>query len=460
MLHVHARKVLGAGDVSHPEGVPQHDVPTFLPAQRSISLGPCGKTLTRGALGGELTGGEALRVGVGRHPKVLGGKRTLGCHRALGTGEQHGLRPAARERHELIPDRFGRDGVDDGWVGDSPCSRLGLVADADRAALGGESGLHGTEGVGKRIADARRLSDAPGDEVHLFHDVVSAVHRDVEPGAEHVLVHLCVYPRRDQHAVLGSSVAVAALAVDPLAGGEKVGGKHPGELDLVFHASVLVEVPVEEVLVVHHRGDERDHEPAGSASLVVPVAVLHVFPQHPHVLLVHANRLLDDVRLALRVAKRRVEVTDAAEAIAPQLQRVCAVSQPVIAHVEGALALEGRVRVRVRHGHLHQTRPFHDGSALERRVVNNETLAVVETQAHAPLVPPNESSLGHRKVGAVGLYDVERFHRRPVLGGQVRVGTQRRAVVVDVRLETNLRGGRAGLPGAVDHLPGVKVHHR
>ena len=117
--------------------MPQHDVPAFLTAQRSIRLGPRGKPLAWFALGSELSGGEALVVGVRRDPQVLSREFTLGGHRAVGAGEQHGLRGAARERHELIPDRLGRDGVDDGRVGDPPGSRLGLVAHADRAALGG-----------------------------------------------------------------------------------------------------------------------------------------------------------------------------------------------------------------------------------------------------------------------------------------------------------------------------------
>ena len=257
-----------------------------------------------------------------------------------------------------------------------------------------------------------------------------------------------------------SAVVGAPLAVDPLAGGEKVGGEHPGELDLVLHAAVLVEVPVEEVLVVDHGGDEGDHEPARAPSLVVPVAVLHVLPQHAHVLLVHADRLLGDVRLASRVAEHRVEIADVPEAVAPELQRIRAVSEAVIAHVKRALALKRRVRVGVRDRHLHQTRPLHDRPALECRVVNHEALAVVETQSHGPAVPGHDAAVGDVKVGAVGLRHVERLHRLSVFSGQVGVGLQRGAVIVDVRLEPDLRGRRAGLSGAVDHFPGVEIHHR
>ena len=275
-----------------------------------------------------------------------------------------------------------------------------------------------------------------------------------------MLVHLGVNPRGDDDAVERSAVVCAPLAVDPLAGGELVGGEHPGELDLVLHAAVLVEVPVEEVLVVDHGGDEGDHEPASAPSLVVPVAVLHVLPQHAHVLLVHADRLLGDVRRTLRVAEHRIEVADVTEAVAPELQRIGAVSEAVIADVERALALKRRVRVGVRNRHLHQAGPLHDRPALERRVVNHQALAVVETQSHGPPVPGDDAVVRDDKVGPVGLRHVERLHRVSVYGGQVGVGLQRGAVIVDVRLEPDLRGRRAGLSGAVDDLPGVEIHHR
>ena len=152
-------------------------------------------------------------------------------------------------------------------------TRAAVFSVASRVATGAER-------VGEGIVDARCFPDAPGEEVHLLDDVLRAVDTDVEPRTEHVLMHLRVHSRRDEDAVLRRAVAAAVAAVlrGALPRGEKIRGQHPGELDLVLHAAVLVEVPVEQVLVVHHGRDEGDHELARAPRLVVPVAILHVFP--------------------------------------------------------------------------------------------------------------------------------------------------------------------------------------
>lgn len=61
--------------------------------------------------------------------------------------------------------------------------------------------------------------------------------------------------------------------------------------------------------------------------LVVGVAILNVLPQQALVLLVHADCLLDGVRLSGGVCHGRIKVVDVTEAVAAKLERVCAVSK-------------------------------------------------------------------------------------------------------------------------------------
>ena len=57
------------------------------------------------------------------------------------------------------------------------------------------------------------------------------------------------------------------------------------------------------------------------------VAILYVLPQQALVLLVHADCLLDGVRLSGGVCHGRIKVVDVTEAVAAKLERVCAVSK-------------------------------------------------------------------------------------------------------------------------------------
>ena len=56
-------------------------------------------------------------------------------------------------------------------------------------------------------------------------------------------------------------------------------------------------MPVEAVLVVDDGGHKGEDEAAAAAHFRMAVAVLHVLPQDPRILLVQAHRLLDLPRL-------------------------------------------------------------------------------------------------------------------------------------------------------------------
>eukprot|EP00951_Prasinocladus_malaysianus_P005026 scaffold35711_cov34-Prasinocladus_malaysianus.AAC.2 len=178
-----------------------------------------------------------------------------------------------------------------------------------------------------------------------------------------------------------------------LPGGQQIGRQLAAQLDLILNAAVLLEVPVKEVLVVDHRGNEAQDQHTRPAGLGMAVAVLHVLPQDPVVLLVHTDCFLHSKRLAIRVVEHPVKVMDVSEAVAAQLQRVGTEPQAVVAHVKGTLPCVAGVGVAVRHGHLHKRPSVHNAPSVVFDLVEDEPLAVVPAHPEAPLVPGHLAAL-------------------------------------------------------------------
>ena len=111
----------------------------------------------------------------------------------------------------------------------------------ERAAIG----VRGTCGHGHAV----HLDDAIGQR---------PIHIQIQPEGEEMLV-----VRRRQ--VLADQVAVGI--VRPI--GHRLGRHHTGERHAHFEAAVLVEDPVEAVIVVADGGDEAEHQVASAPGLVV-----------------------------------------------------------------------------------------------------------------------------------------------------------------------------------------------
>lgn len=86
-----------------------------------------------------------------------------------------------------------------------------------------------------------------------------------------------------------------------LAFGDRAGGQYAGELDLVLDVAVGVEVPEEAVLVIPDGRDRGDDQPPRAAHLDLLRPEVRVLPGDPVVLLVHADGVRDDDRVARRV---------------------------------------------------------------------------------------------------------------------------------------------------------------
>jgi hypothetical protein len=197
----------------------------------------------------------------------------------------------------------------------------GGIAEPLGLGLGGQRGDLAAEGVAVRV----RITDRHPDGVHLVHRVVDSVHGHVQPGREQVLVEGGAQLRRDRARV------VRGLR----AGGH--GEDDPGGLGLQLDGAVEVEVPVEAVVVVADGEEEADHQPAATAGLRRSGEDVAVLPAHPVVLLVEAEGVANDPRVAVLIGERGVEVVDLAEAVAAQLQRVGVATVDVLAGVEVVL---------------------------------------------------------------------------------------------------------------------------
>ena len=210
--------------------------------------------------------------------------------------------------------------------------------------------LGAQRGLAQPQAEPVRVVRPGGRGLRLdrVHRVVPAVHVEVEPGHDEVLVERRV------------GAVVHQRAVRRLLAGREVRGDHdPGRADLALDVAVLVEAPVDQVLVVRHGDVEGHHQPPGAAHLRAEL-VVHVLPQHAVVLFVDADGVRDELGLARRVVHHRVEVGDLAEAVAAAFERGGHEAEPPLADVERGPPEVVGGRIPVGHHHLRERQPVRD----------------------------------------------------------------------------------------------------
>src|SRR6185312_7171969 len=164
-----------------------------------------------------------------------------------------------------------------------------------------------------------------------------------------------------------------------------------GQLHLELNAGVLVEVPVDRVLVVACGDDERDHQSAAAAGLGRLQCGVEVLPQQAGVFLVQADCLADCVRLAVLVGELNVEVADFPQAVTSKLERIGHDADPVLANVESVAPALERPRVGVRNEQFcHRGTPDdwpYPAAVLVSDRMQDKALASGEAQAQPPALP-------------------------------------------------------------------------
>ncbi len=194
------------------------------------------------------------------------------------------------------------------------------------------------------------------------------------------------------------------------------GGEHDaGGLGLELDRAVEVEVPVEAVVVVAHRGEEGDDEPALAPDLPRAGPQVGVLPEDAVVLLVDADGVGQGAGVPELVGDDGVDVGDLAEAVAPQLEGVGVAADQVLAGVEVVLPGAHGGRVGVGHDHLGDRGPVddraHPAALVEADLVEDQPLPGVEPDPQGPLLPGQQVAL-ERQAGALGLGDGDGLLRR------------------------------------------------
>src|SRR4051794_6336455 len=181
--------------------------------------------------------------------------------------------------------------------------------------------------------------------------------------------------------------------------GTGVGGgeNDAGGLDLEADRAVEVEVPVEAVVVVADGGEEADHHAALTAGLRRAGPEVGVLPQDAGVLLVQADRVAQDLRVALLVGEDGVQVGDVAEAVAAQLESVGVPADEVLAGVEVVLPGADAGGVGVRHDHLRDRGAVDDRpdpvAVGDADLVEGEPFPGVEPDAQLSALPDEQVAL-------------------------------------------------------------------
>ena len=240
-----------------------------------------------------------------------------------------------------------------------------------------------------------------GLEVHLLHRIAIAIDRHVEAVAEHMLVHMRLDARRHQR-------AMGRGAANGNGGGE---GNARG-LHLDPDRAVLVEVPEEAVDVVSDGRDRGNHQPAGALHRHLTGRRVGILPQRAEILLMHADGVADQLRLAVPVMAPGIEIVDVTEAIAAEREGIEQLPDAVFAGVEGVAARVAAGRVAIGHDHLRHRRAVHDGAepalVFITDLMEDQTIADVEAHPDLPFLPAHQMALD-REAWAFGLHDLERL---------------------------------------------------
>jgi hypothetical protein len=184
------------------------------------------------------------------------------------------------------------------------------------------------------------------------------------------------------------------------------GGQDAGELDLQLQRAVLVEGPVEAVVVVAHGRDRRHDQPPPAPDLGAAAHQVVVLPADADVLLVEADGVGHGPGRALLVGQDGVQVPDLAQAVAAVRERVGEAAEAPLADVERVLpAVPGR-RVAVGDHHLADRRPPQDRPFPVGHIPQHDSLERVEAHVERPALPPDLVAVD-REAHAVGLGDDE-----------------------------------------------------
>jgi hypothetical protein len=254
--------------------------------------------------------------------------------------------------HDLVADRVASSVMLALLVGNEPCSAFRATVISNGLLGGVQKRFFVVEAVAAKVLlGASRL-------VHRMHvrfvkSVAEAVNHGIETKGEEMLM------------VVGHDARcnLSAKARDVLALLHRVKVQDAGQLDLAFEGAVLLEGVLRDVLVVGDGRSELEDKLARadsmSASARSEVAVL---PQDAGVLLVDADGVFDDDRLAVVARIDAIDVVNGAQAVAAELQRVGQHAHAVLSDIKGKLARMRVLGCAIWHNHFCHRHSVKDGS--------------------------------------------------------------------------------------------------
>ena len=186
----------------------------------------------------------------------------------------------------------------------------------------------------------------------------------------------------------------------------------PVSFDFELNRAVLIEIPVEAVVIIADGGKERHDQAARPAHLKCVVAELIVLPEDAVILLVHANAVLHEHWLSEIVGSRHIEVVDVSETVAAELEGIGELAKAVFARIEGTLPEVVGGWIGVGHDHFGDARAVDDG-ALARAVaiadlMQDEAFSRRKTDAEGPVLPGDLPAID-RETRPLLLYEIERL---------------------------------------------------
>ena len=235
-------------------------------------------------------------------------------------GARLGEEPGNLSAHELVAGRLLAVGVNLACVAHIPRPHGGAVVVGLGLARGGELGALAVKGVAVLVLGAAD-GLVGGEGVDHEGGVVGPINVGVYTQAKEVLMIVGIDARVD----------LCAPAVGVLALSNGVGVEDTGELNLGLDGAVLVEDPLDGVLVVGGGEDLLDDELAGAGDNGGVVAEVGVLEEQAVVLLVDANGVLDEADAAVLGGELGVEVADEALAVAAEFEAVGHVAGAVLA---------------------------------------------------------------------------------------------------------------------------------
>ena len=303
--------------------------------------------------------------------------------------------------HQLIADRFPAIWVQLALITHLPRATRAAVIVAHAVLRRPKFGSVRIEGIAIFILCTPHLpSSLP--RIDLKDGVGGTVNVGIDPHAEEVLVIMCVHARVD----------LCAPPFRVFARVHGVGIEDAGEFDLELDGAVLVEDPVDAVLVVGRREDVRDEKLSSSCHDDGVISEVGMLEQDPRVFFMDADGVLDGLRRASFVNEISVHVVDGALTVTSQSETVGHVAAAVFTQVEGMFAVMWVFRVAVGDNH------FGEGEAVEDApfgaliivsdVVEDDAFAVVEADVDLPILPFDEPVLDGER-DAFRLSDVDWF---------------------------------------------------